>query len=272
MQVEDIIRRVRTEIGDPEETFRASFPGDGTTTWFNLPKQNLDSSNFVVTVIDGASMTDLDPATQYSIDFQPGTLMLNTAPPVGSTVVFAGKAWGMFTDDEIVEYIRDAVNWHVYTRKIEERYRDIHGFMTYRETPINLVNLPEVEEPLLIWLTTINIFWTLADDAAKLAGVHTAEGTMIDNTARYTQLMTQIGALTDRYETWCRQLNVGPFAFETLELRRVSRRTGRLVPLMKPREFDDHRYPVRKLPPRTDRYEDNSGVPSQLWYGGSGNG
>ena len=69
-----------------------------------------------------------------------------------------------------------------------------------------------------------------------------------------------IDELTTHYMPWCGQLNVGMFRDETLEMRRVSQTTGRLVPLFKAREYDDHRYPVRKLPEIVSRNLDNSGL------------
>jgi hypothetical protein len=80
--------------------------------------------------------------------------------------------------------------------------------------------------------------------------------------------MRQIAALEDRYVKDCLVLNVGPYRMEVGDLRRVSQTTGRLVPLFKARDYDDHRYPVRKLPPIDSQYEDASGVPGMFWYGG----
>jgi hypothetical protein len=64
---------------------------------------------------------------------------------------------------------------------------------------------------------------------------------------------------------YCNQLNVGMYRMETLNLRRTSKTTGRLVPLFKSREFDDHRWPTRLTPPIDHRNDDYSGVPTPLW-------
>ena len=73
--------------------------------------------------------------------------------------------------------------------------------------------------------------------------------------------MGQIGALTERYQQLCGQLNVGIYRAETLQLRRTSYTTGRLVPDYAAREYDDHEWPRRQLPPIDRRNEDNSGMP-----------
>jgi hypothetical protein len=116
-------------------------------------------------------------------------------------------------------------------------------------------------------LSTINTFWTLANDTATDFNISTAEGTNIDRTSQYGQIMGQIAALTERYQQLCGQLNVGIYRMETLQLRRTSYTTGRLVPGYASREYDDHRWPTRELPPIDKRYEDNSGIPDVIWNG-----
>jgi hypothetical protein len=127
------------------------------------------------------------------------------------------------------------------------------------------MNLPSVEEPLLIMLSTINVLWVLANDAATDANIQTAEGTNVDRTSRYRQLMDHIVELQERYERYSGQLNVGVFRAETLRVRRVSRTTNRLIPIFTDREYDDHSWPTRELPDIDSHNQDDSGIPSPLW-------
>jgi hypothetical protein len=319
MRLSDLISRVRLQIGDPPTPFRTTALGDGQTVWFDLPKQEINTSNLLsVTVITGSSQQVLldystalpwSPTSTYAVNAQVvnnnyfyTALQTNTAhtpapggtaywrddtaiafylnPDVGqvflgapvavnSTLLMVGVAWSLFSDDELARIAIDSVRQHTYATEIEERYLDARGFIDYRETPKSLQNLPAIEEPLVETLTTINCFWALANDAASDANVQTAEGTVIDRSGRYRQIMEQMTALTQRYMDYCGQLNVGMYRMETLQLRRVSRTTGRLVPLFKPQEFDDHRWPVREIPAVDHRNDDVSGIPSPLWnYGG----
>ena len=82
-------------------------------------------------------------------------------------------------------------------------------------------------------LAEINALWRMAIDASTDVDIQTAEGTNIERSQRYCQLMGMIDELTTHYMQWCGQLNVGMFRDETLEMRRVSQTTGRLVPLFK---------------------------------------
>ena len=123
-------------------------------------------------------------------------------------------------------------------------------------------------------MLVIGMLWVLATDSSSDVNVQTAEGTTIDRGQRYSQIMSQIQALQARYEKDCAQVNGGPYRWETIRLRRVSKTTGRLVPLYKDREYDSFAYPTRLVPPIDARWEDNSGIPSQLYFGynGYGNG
>lgn len=227
-------------------------------------------STGVFPAVGGNSSWRDDTATSFAIDTENGQVFLTNPVPLNGTLIISGAAWSLFSDYELAQIALDSVRQHVYAQEIEERYRDMRGFIDYREEVKSLLNLPQIEEPLVEMLTTINCFWALANDAASDSNVQTAEGTVIDRATRYRQIMDQIAALTARYQDYCGQLNVGLYRAETLQLRRTSYTTGRLVPLFKPREYDDHRWPTRLIPPVDHRNDDNSGIPSPLWYGNWG--
>jgi hypothetical protein len=265
MQLTDMINRVRLEVGDPYQPFKTSTLGDGMTSLYDLPKQNLDPVSFTVTVVNGASLNELVLGTDFIINDELGMVELTTPVPNGATLIMQGNAWGMFTDDDLMTFVNDSVNQHCYNRVIEERIRTSQGFIAYRNTPMTLTNLPVIEEPLLVMLSCINVFWTLANDASTDTDIVTAEGTNVNRIARYQQLMSHIADLQERYERYCGQLNVGVFRWEVLRLRRVSRTTNRLIPVFTDREYDDHTWPTRELSPVDQHNADDSGIPSPLW-------
>lgn len=201
----------------------------------------------------------------YTVNTTLGKIMLGQPIPLNSLLIVAGKSWSLFSDYELFHIIVESVAQHTYAQETEERYRDARGFIDYRETPKMLQLLPAIEEPLVVMLSVINAFWALANDAATDSNINTAEGTNVDRTTRYQHLIQQIALMKARYEDYCAQLNVGLYRWETLPLRRISKTTGRLVPLFKPQEYDDHRWPTRLIPPVDHRNDDNSGVPSPLW-------
>lgn len=263
--VSDIIGRLRTELGDPVQPFRTSALCDGETVQFDLPKQQINPGSETVVVVSGANTTTLTSPSGYTMDYTLGQLVLASAPANNATVMVTGNCWAMFADADLAVYVQDAVNEHCFNRTISERRRDEFGFIVYRETALGLYNLPAIEEPLVTLLATSHALFTLANDAATDASIQTAEGTVIDRATRYQQVMNQISAVMERYQEFCAQLNVGLDRIETLQLRRTSQTTGRLVPIFKPREYDDPRCGQRELPPIDHRNDDNSGIPSPIW-------
>jgi hypothetical protein len=262
MILTELIRRVRNELGDQAKPLRALMQGDGVTVWFNLPTPKINQTGFEVS-IDG---TTVDPS-QYTVDTTDGQIIMNTPVPDGSILLVQGTSFGMFSDQDLLDPMRDAIIFHCFNRTIQERRRNVNGFFTYRDMPITLTNLPAEEELPIVILSTTNAQWTLINDASLDVNVQTAESTSIDRGARYRQLMGQIEANTERYKELCGVMNVGPWKMETLNLRRTSYTNNRLIPLYVPREYDDVRYPTRMLPPIDSRYRDNSGIPSSLFYG-----
>lgn len=265
MYMQEAIRKIRIEIGDPSRSFETNSIGDGMTTLYDLPKQNIDLNSLAISILNGASLTTLTHGPDYQINANQGFLSLTSPVPFGATLITSGKAWGLFTDTELEAYVKDATRQHCHGRTIKERLRTYQGFISYREEPMELDNLPLIEEPLLVMLATINVLWTLANDAVTDTDIQTAEGTTINRLGRYRQLIGHIAELQERYERYCGQLNVGAFRMETRKLRRVSKTTGRFVPTFEDREYDDARWPVRELP-NIDRNDvDDSGIPSPLW-------
>lgn len=265
MDLDEATRRLRMEIGDPPMPFKSNYLGDGMTTDYDLPKQNIDCTQLKVTITTGNTVTVLQQNVDYYLNEHQGFLSLVQPVPFGSTITAAGCAWGLFTDKELKCYIDDSVRQHCAERTVKERQRTYRGFISYRETPMTLDNLPPIEEPLVTMLCTINTLWTLADDAATDTDIVTAEGTNVDRLGRYRQLIGHIAELQERYERYCGQLNVGAFRTTTRKLRRKSYTTGRYVPVFEDREYDDPRWPVRELPQIDNGNLDNSGIPSPLW-------
>jgi hypothetical protein len=272
----DIVRRIRSEIGDLESPFLDTYLGADELSSYDLSETGVSEVTARVTTVDPPATVDLVPDVDYVLDSAQGRIVLINPDysPLhhGQTLIVRGTAEGLFTDADLQTYIGDAVEQHAYGRSLTTRYRDAHGFIRYDHAPITLENLPAVEEPLVAYLAAINCLWTLATDAATDIDISTAEGTFVPRTQRYRQLMQHIGdattGLQGRYNTLAQQLNVGLGRIEMFTARRVSRTTNRLVPVFKEREYDDSSKPQRLLPPIDgDAYDDESGVPSPAYPG-----
>ncbi|MFK0015747.1 hypothetical protein [Streptomyces sp. NPDC091027] len=265
-----LLSRARSELGDFGTTFRDVLSGTGELTDYDLSTVNVTLTR--VSLLDGPTLTDLVAGTDYRLDSREGriTLLAGHAPlPLGRVLIVEGAAAGMFTDEELAQHLRDAELQHCHNRHATVRYRSQNGFIRYADEPLTLENLPDVEELPLILLTVINALWAIATDSASDVDISTGEGTHVNRGQRYTQVLHQISVLTERYEELCRQLNIGLFRIEMANLRRVSRTTGRYVPIYVDREYDDNAYPERVLP-QIDKHDiDPSGIPNPTYNGWS---
>jgi hypothetical protein len=268
LNMQDVIQRVRIELGDTGAPFSDSFLGTGLVSQFDMTEFNI--WNVTVTWIKNQQPVLLTENTDYMLNKQEGTIYLIGAPsplPQGDTLIVSGQASGMFSDMELETFINDAVLQHTSGRTVKTRFKDSHGFIKYTDLPMTLATTPEIEGVLIALRATIDGLWALATDASTDIDISSADGTTVPRSQRYRQLREQIDGLTDRYNQMCNMLNVGLNRIEMSKIRRVSLTTGRLVPIFVPREYDDYELPHRRLPPIDTRDLDDSNIHSPI-YGG----
>jgi len=258
-----LISRIRLELGDSPQPFRGQFRGTGTQKTFDLPAVNVSGTGLKVFTVNPTTLviTDLVDA-DYTMDLANGLITLDTVLTTDYLLVVEGNSFGLFTDAEIAAFLHDALLQHTNNAFDTIRYRDENGFIKYQHYKITLTNLPEVEEIVVALLAATEALWALSTDASTDIDVHTSEGTFVPRSQRYGQIVSQINLLTEKYRTLCAQLNVGLYRIEMSTLRRVSKTTGRLVPLYVAREFDDATMPTRVLPEIDTRESDPDGPPS----------
>jgi len=262
----DIITRVRIELGDQPEPFRQTYRGTGYITQYDLPCERVSESSIHAystdTQADPIVNTDLVLGTDFTVDAENGIVTLASPLQRDLLLTVEGTAFGLFTDDELTQYVRDAVLQHCHGDTSTTRYRDAHGFIRYETVAKTLDNLDPVEELPVAILAAIQCLWVLLVDASTDIDIETSEGTHVPRSQRFAQLQAMVAALTDRYKGLCAQLNVGLYRIEISNLRRVSRQTGRLVPLFVEREYDESTLPVRIVPRIDSRDADPDGPPS----------
>lgn len=269
--LQGLTQRVRMLLGDLGEPFRTSAQGDAVTSWFDLPVRNIATdSTFHCYLITGAVVGSDLPTSAYTLDAINGNIQLTTPPNGNQILVVQGINYGLFSDNDLLTFINDAFNQHSANRTITTRYRDTSGFLKYNEMPLSMSNMPVVEDPMVAMLAAIEALWALTVDASTDIDVITAEGTHLPRGQRFEQLMRAIEELESKYKELCAQLNVGLFRIEQSTLRRVSKMSGRLVPVFREREYDDTNLPIRQIPPIDHRDDDESGIASPLYPQGWG--
>lgn len=222
-----LISRVRLELGDMGKTFVSQFVADGTTNRFKLHYSPLDAPSVVV-FNNGTEVT-----TQAHVEESTGVLVLDFIPADGDELTVSGLYYRYFTDVELTSLITDAVSQH------SSNGTDALG------RKINVANLPQIEEyPVTIYAVTLALY-TLATDASFDIDIAAPDGVSIPRSERYRQLMDMVSARQAQYRDLCVHLGVGLYKIDVFSFRRISKATGRYVPIYKPQEVDDRSWPQR---------------------------
>lgn len=222
----DITSRVRLELADLPEAFVENFVGDGSSTAWNLAHYPVDVSSLSVKV-NGTSVV-------YTVDERSGRLTLaGSAPADGTSITVTGRNFRYFTDADLSLYIQSAIDQHLVNRL------DDYG------RGLTLATLPPVEEYAVALLGTIQALWALATDSSFDIDISAPDGVSIPRSERYRQLMDLIANRQAQYQQLCEALNIGLYRIEVFSLRRISKKTGRYVPIYQPQEVDDYSPPVR---------------------------
>jgi hypothetical protein len=225
--IQTISNRLRAEIGDIGRFFEETFTGDGRTTRFQLSNAPIKGRSIKI-FIDG-----IDVSAGATIEETTGLVELDECPADNKKVMIAGTAYKYFTDTEIQAYVTNAFYQHAYTTT------DTNGSLA------TMASLPVIDEYPMVILAASMALYTLATDAAFDIDIISPDGVSIPRSERYRQLMETVQQRKEQYRELCTILGIGMFRIETFNLRRVSRRTNRYVPVYRPQEIDDGSIPQR---------------------------
>lgn len=229
--VPDLINRARLEIGDRAIAFNEEAVGDGRTRRYQLSVRPLSSDTAVRVFVDGAPVRLL-AGEDYTIDYEQGSITFRDAPAAGALIETTGSAYRYFSDVDWTTYVSTALVQHLHGR-----------------ADLTAANLPPVEDYPVALLAVTEALYTLLNDAAFDIDIFTPEGVNIPRHQRYEQLNEMLVTRLMQYNLLSSALNVGLYRLETHDLRRVSRTTGRLVPIYLEREIEDTTFPNRVFPP-----------------------
>jgi hypothetical protein len=229
--IDSLINRVRFELGDLGKSFVTQFVADGTTNRFKLHYAPLDAHGVVV-IKNG-----VDISNYTSIEESTGVLVTDDLPNDGDEFTVSGTYYRYFTMAEIIAIVNDALSQHT------AGHEDSVG---RKVTP---ANLPTVEEyPVVVYATTLALYM-LATDSAFDIDIQAPDGVTIPRAERFRQLMEMVQTRQNQYRELCVMLGVGMYKIDVFSLSRISKATGRLVPVYKPQEVDDRSYPQRAHTP-----------------------
>jgi hypothetical protein len=232
--IANLVNRVRLELGDTGKSFVVQFVADGTTNRFNIHYSPLDADQITVTL----NGTDVTSST--SVEESSGVLVFDEVPDDGDEIVVSGLYYRYFTAAELAYLVESALSQHA------AKHTDSLG------RTINFSTLPTIEEyPVVVYATSLALY-TLATDSSFDIDIMAPDGVNIPRSERYRQLMEMMNVRKAQYQELCVHLGIGMFSIDIFSLRRISKATGRYVPLYTPQEVDDRSFPQRvDTPPPT---------------------
>lgn len=229
--ISSLVDRVRVELGDLGKSFVSQFVADGTTNRFRIHYSPLDGTT-VQSWINGVEAT-----STTSVEESTGNIVFNTIPEDGDEITVTGTYYRYFTAAELTGIVTTAVAQH------GAKHTDSIG------RAITISNLPLIEEyPVVIHATTLALY-TLATDASFDIDVIAPDGVTIPRSQRYRQLMDMVAQRKEQYRELCLHLGIGLYSIDVFTFRRISKTTGRYVPVYQPKEVDDHSWPQRAALP-----------------------
>jgi len=225
--LQSLAQRTQLELSDLKRPFYE------VLTSMGVPRLDLQAENvsdvFIYPKDEPASL--IDPAT-YSVDERAGRIFFDNPPAAGTELVIEGESRVLFSDAEIQAFVESAFLKHTHNRV----------------PAVNYSSLPPVEDHLVAILAKIEALWVLLTSSAYDINIHAPEGMFIPRAQRFQQLQALIAMIEAQYKELSLALGVGLYRIEMFDLRRVSRLTGKLVPVYLPQEFDDTRPPQRVYP------------------------
>jgi hypothetical protein len=225
--ITDLANRVRLELGDLGKSFVQQFVADGTTNRFKLDYSPLDAAGVMV-YKNGVDISD-----DTTVEESTGYLVLDDLPDDGDDFTVSGQYFRYFTQTEIEMLVQTAVGEHAA------------GHVDTLGRKITIESLPALEEyPVAVYATTLALY-TLATDASFDIDVMAPDGVSIPRSERYRQLMEMMNSRQAQYRDLCVNLGVGLYRIDVFNLNRISKTTGRLIPVYVPQEVDDRSWPQR---------------------------
>ena len=225
--ITNLVSKVRLELGDTGKSFVVQFVADGTTNRFNIHYSPLDANQVFVT------LNGVDVTSSTSVEESTGVLVFDTVPTDGSEITVSGLFYRYFTAAELGYLVESALAQH------SAKHTDSLG------RHLTAATLPAIEEyPVVVYATSLALY-TLATDSSFDIDILAPDGVNIPRSERYRQLMDMVQTRKAQYQELCVHLGIGMFSIDVFSLRRISKATGRYVPVYQPQEVDDKSYPQR---------------------------
>lgn len=244
--IESLMSTSRTYMRDHKRFFQSTVSRQDGSRTYQLPHPNISPAGLYVYAVAGDTIYEGRPngpttstAFGYLLDERNGLLrVLNPITggfPAGTYINVEGYYHTWVTDEDLVFFVENMVAEHQYHRP-----------------EFVLSAISDVEADAISLGSAVEALWSQLIEFARDVDISTPEAVSVPATQRYHQmedLLFSPSGLVNKYKSKAAMLGVGLDKAEMFHLRRVSRTTGRLVPIYKSREWDDAARPTRLFPP-----------------------
>lgn len=254
--VESLMENAREYLRDFPRHFTATVPVTGSSVrTIDLPHDNVSQGGLAVwstdgtTTVDGVHASDgsadVDHFT-YALDERNGLLRVMAPPtgdpdadpdpippgfPANSYINVEGYHYEWLTDKTLKYYVTNVIAEH-----------------SFHKPNWNLTTVSDVEADVIALGAAVEAMYGLLVEYSRDIDISTPEAVSMALSQRFRQVQALLfgpTGLIGRYKEKAAMLGIGLDRVEVMTMRRVSRATGRLVPVYKNREFDDISRPKR---------------------------
>lgn len=226
-QVTELRDVARAMLRDPAQVFQDQLVGVGGPWRYELSVGNVEATGLVVKV-DNVTVD----AEDYILDSSSGAIVFTSPPAEGDEILVTGFFHEWITDDDLEIYMGIAVS----------NYEQAE-----RERLDQLIEQPAVANIMAI-AGLVEALWALLTEFSRDISVLSPE-TNIPAHQRYEQTYQLLNHWLAELRRRESALNIGLYKIEVFNLRRVSRTTGKLVPVYVAQEYDDRSRATRVYPP-----------------------
>lgn len=248
MSVEQVMTDARTYMRDWARFFVASVSRTGITLTFELPHSNVLPSSLVVQATNGTAVANgvndgsglvAPGATTFGflVDEREGLLKIDKPISGGFD-----NSWSFTVEGYYYEWISD-MDLRMFANNLIAEH-------AYHRESFDPDGIDDAEEDALALGTAVEALWSLMIEYSRDIDINTPEGIPVPASQRYHQVQSVLSGLQGKYSEKAGMLGVGIDSIQMITLRRTSRTTNRLVPLYRPREWDDARIPTRIFTPQ----------------------
>lgn len=235
--MDKITKIARAFLRDYPKFFQVSFDAIGRT--YELGNPNIPNDNlWVATFTTGSNpveiTNDTSASTYYSLDERNGVMRFNRSLPANTKVMVEGYYYEWVLPQDLEYFSGHAIERHIYN------------------VDVPLENFNQIIYDTIGMAAVVETLWGLLTEYSRDIDVTTSESVHIPASQRFRMVQSMLDYWTRNYQVQARALNIGLERIEIMNLRRVSRTTGYLVPVYRARELGDYG-PIERQWPEINR-------------------